>query len=95
MWYKVKAKLVAEQLFTKLQRHQKISVIILKGSICLHVSKSSETWTGVCSHENKDLLIEEIAPCPESHVSYCSKNWLPDSFQGMDYMREKSLLMND
>lgn len=32
-------------------------------------------------------------PGPESQVSQCSKIWLPNDFQGMGYIEEKSLIM--
>lgn len=43
-----------------------------KGSACLCTSKPNKTRAGVCSQESKGLR-KELAPSPETQVSWCSQ----------------------
>lgn len=59
---------------------------------CCDASKPNRTRAGACSQKSKGLLIEEMAPSPESQVSQHSKTWVPDGSTGMGYVEENSLI---
>lgn len=42
----------------------------LKGSVHLRTPKCNKKQRAVCSKEGRGLLVEEMAPSPESQVSY-------------------------